>query len=101
VRRGDIWRYNPVIIREGQPTARLIVSADPLLESPDIPTVYVAHIVDTDPGSLLAVQVGGLGWAVMTRIDRPPRGRLVEQLGAASADEMEQVGTALRATFEL
>ena len=101
MRRGEVWRYNPVIAREGQPTARLIVSADPLNENTELPTVYVAHIIDGDPGGLLAVQINGFGWALTTRIDRPPRTRLVEQLGSATPDEMEHVSTALRATFEL
>jgi mRNA-degrading endonuclease toxin of MazEF toxin-antitoxin module len=101
VKRGEVWRYHPVIAREGQSTTRLVVSADPLNADPSVPTIYVAHVINSDPGSLLAVRIDDFGWALTTRIDRPPRSRLVEQLGTATTDEMDQVSTALRATFEL
>lgn len=54
-----------------------------------------------DPGSLLAVRIDGHGWALATEIDRPVRKRLTERIGEASAQEMEQVDAALRATFEI
>lgn len=59
------------------------------------------HVVDTDPESLLAVRIGSLGWASALQIDRPTRGRLTEQLGTATRDEMDQVDNAIRAAFEL
>ncbi len=101
MRRGEIWRYAPVVTRAGQSTTRLIVSADAINASVVLPTVYVMHIVDTDPESLLAVRIGNLGWASALQIDRPTRTRLTEQLGTATRDEMDQVDNALRAAFEL
>jgi len=101
VRRGDIWRYDPVIARAGQSTSRLVVSADSINRNEALPVVYVMHVVDTDPGSLLAVRIGEHGWAVATEIDRPVRKRLVEKLGEATAAEIEQVDNALRAVFDL
>jgi mRNA-degrading endonuclease toxin of MazEF toxin-antitoxin module len=66
-----------------------------------LPTVYAMHVVDSEPGSLLAVRVGELGWAFAMEIDRPPRRRLVEQLGRATPEELEQVDNAIRAVFEV
>lgn len=96
-----MWRYEPVIARAGQSTTRLIVSSDVINRNESLPVVYVMHVVDTDPGSLLAVRIGEHGWALATEIDRPVRKRLAEHLGEASAAEMEQVDNALRAVFDL
>jgi len=101
VRRGDLYRYEPVMVRAGQSTTRLIVSADAVNANTDLPTVYAMHVVDSDPGSLLAVRVGGFGWAFALEIDRPPRRRLVEHLGRATPEELEQVDNAVRAVFEV
>jgi mRNA-degrading endonuclease toxin of MazEF toxin-antitoxin module len=101
VRRGELWRYEPVIARAGQPTTRLVVSADSVNLNEAIPLVYVMIVTETDPGSLLAVRVGGHGWALATAIDRPVRKRLAEKLGEATSAEMEQVDNALRAVFDL
>jgi mRNA-degrading endonuclease toxin of MazEF toxin-antitoxin module len=101
VRRGELWRYEPVIARAGQSTTRLVVSADSVNRSEALPVVYVMHVVDSDPASLLAVGIGEHGWALATEIDRPIRKRLTEKLGEATTAEMEQVDTALRAVFEL
>lgn len=101
MRRGDLYRYEPVIVRPGQLTTRLIVSADALNDNDALPTVYAMHVVDSDPGSLLAVRVGEFGWAFALEIDRPPRRRLVEQLGRATPEELEQLDNAIRAVFEV
>jgi mRNA-degrading endonuclease toxin of MazEF toxin-antitoxin module len=101
VRRGDLYRYEPVMSRAGQSTTRLIVSADAINTNEDLPVVYAMHVVDSDPGSLLAVRIGEFGWAFALEIDRPPRRRLVEHLGHASPEELEQVDNAIRAAFEV
>jgi mRNA-degrading endonuclease toxin of MazEF toxin-antitoxin module len=101
VRRGEVWRYEPVIARAGRSTTRLVVSADSVNRNEALPIVYVMHVVDSDPASLLAVRIGEHGWALATEIDRPVRKRLTERLGEATTVEMEQVDTALRAVFDL
>lgn len=101
MRRGEIWRYEPVINRAGQSTARLVVSADSLNSNTGLPVVYVMHLADSDPRSLLAIRIDGHGWAISTEIDRPVRKRLVECIGRATADEMELVDNAIRATFDV
>lgn len=101
MRRGEVWRYEPVIARAGQSTTRLIVSADSINRNDALPVVYVMHLVDTDPRSLLAVRIGEHGWALATEVDRPVRKRLTEKLGEATAAEMDQVDAALRAVFGL
>jgi mRNA-degrading endonuclease toxin of MazEF toxin-antitoxin module len=101
VRRGEVWRYEPVIARAEQSTTRLIVSADSINRNDALPVVYVMHLVDTDPRSLLAVRIGEHGWALATEVDRPVRKRLTEKLGEATAAELDQVDAALRAVFDL
>jgi mRNA-degrading endonuclease toxin of MazEF toxin-antitoxin module len=101
VRRGDIYRYQPVLQREGQSNLRLIVSDDAINANGQIPTVFAMHVVADDPGGLLAVPVGEFGWAFALEIDRPLRRRLVEKLGEATAEETESIDNALRATFNL
>lgn len=100
VRRGELWRYEPVISRAGEPTTRLVVSAD-AVNGRDTATVYGMKVVATDPGSLLAVDVQPYGWALALEIERSLRRRLVERLGTATAEQMEAVDTALRAAFDL
>lgn len=101
MRRGDLYRYQPVLQREGQSTLRLIVSDDALNANPQIPTVFAMHVVADDPGGLLAVRIATFGWAFALEIDRPLRRRLVEKVGEATAEEMDAVDNALRATFSL
>ncbi len=101
MRRGELWRYDPVISRAGQSFIRLVISSDALNRSDALPVVYVMQVVDTDPGSLLAVRVGNHGWALATEIDRPVRKRLTERLGEATTQEMEQIDNAIRAAFDV
>ena len=101
MRRGELWRYDPVISRAGQSITRLVISSDALNRNDALPIVYVMQVVDTDPGSLLAVRVGNHGWALATGIDRPVRKRLTERLGEATTQEMEQIDNAIRATFDV
>lgn len=101
MRRGEVWRYEPVIARAGQSTTRLIVSADSINRNEALPIVYVMHVVDSDPQSLLAVRIGDNAWALATEIDRPVRKRLAEKIGEATTAEMDQVDSALRAVFDI
>lgn len=101
MRRGEVWRYEPVIARAGQSTTRLIVSADSINRNEALPIVYVMHVVDSDPQSLLAVRIGDNGWALATEIDRPVRKRLAEKIGEATTAEMDEVDSALRAVFDI
>jgi isopentenyldiphosphate isomerase len=50
-----------------QSTTRLIVSAAAVNENDALPTVYAMHVVDSDPGLLLAARVGQLGWPSLWR----------------------------------
>lgn len=101
MRRGDVWRYEPVAARPGQATLRLIVSADVINENADLPIILGLHIVESDPGSLLAIKIGGHGWARALSIEPVLRRRLVERLGAADAETMGAVAGALRAVQDL
>lgn len=100
MRRGEIWQYTPVIPRPGISIVRLVVSADVINES-ETPWVLGIHLVDRDPGSVLAQRISDHGWAVVTTIERVVRSRLGEQLGTATAEEMEQVDMALKACLDL
>jgi mRNA-degrading endonuclease toxin of MazEF toxin-antitoxin module len=101
VRRGEIWRYQPVAARPGQPTLRLIVSADIINANDQIPVVLTLHLVDTDPDSLLAVHVGEYGWARALSIEPAMRRRLIEHVDTVEHETMEQVSNALRAVQDL
>lgn len=101
MRRGEIWRYQPVAARPGHPTLRLIVSADAINTNDQVPVVLTVHLVDTDPDSLLAVRVGEHGWARALSVEPAMRKRLVEHVGTAEHATMEQVSNALRAVQDL
>jgi mRNA-degrading endonuclease toxin of MazEF toxin-antitoxin module len=100
MRRGEVWQYRGLLGRRGQSDKRLVVSADLLNESGDIATCYALHVVDSDPGSLLAVETPW-GWASVLLLDRPPRSMLTERLGEATPEQMDAVDNALRAVLEL
>ncbi len=100
MQRGEIYRYSPVTARP-QPTLRLVVAAQALIDS-GMPVLLCLPIVeDEDPESLLAPRIGELGWAVSTNIERTLVSRFTEQVGVATAEEMEQVAVALRAALDL
>lgn len=101
MRRGEVWRYQPVAERPGQSNLRLIISANAINDVDELPIVLAVHVVDTDPESLLAVQVGDHGWARVLSIEPVLRRRLVERVGMADAETMEAVDTALRAAQDL
>lgn len=100
LRRGAVHHYTPVLQRPGQSLSRLIVSADPLNESP-LPVVLGLQVVDRDPASLLSVRLEGHGWAVITTIEQVVRSRLAEPAGVISPDEQRAVDDALRAALDL
>lgn len=101
MRRGEVWRYEPVISRQGQSTTRLIVSANGINDAETLPVVFGVHILDSDPGQLLAVHVEPWGWASALTLERVMRRRLVENLGTAPDETLEQVDASLRAVLEL
>lgn len=103
MRRGEIWRYEPVIRRGDAPTLRLIVSADGIntAEPADAPVVFGVHVLATDPGKLLAVGVEPHGWASAMTLEVVLRRRLVERVDAVAPDVMELVDAALRVALEL
>jgi mRNA-degrading endonuclease toxin of MazEF toxin-antitoxin module len=80
---------------------RLVVSADVVNANDDLPIVLAVHLVDHDPGSLLAVRVGEHGWARALSIEPVMRRRLVERVGIADEAAVEQVANALRAVQDL
>jgi mRNA-degrading endonuclease toxin of MazEF toxin-antitoxin module len=101
VRRGEIWRYRPVLERPGQSTLRLIVSADGVNAAVGLPVVLGLHVLSSDPGGLLAVRIEPHGWASALTVEAVMRRRLVEHIGTAGGDAMELVDAALRAAQEL
>jgi mRNA-degrading endonuclease toxin of MazEF toxin-antitoxin module len=100
VRRGEVWRYEPVAARPGQSALRLIVSSD-VVNEVDLPVVLAIHLVDEDPDSMLAVRIGEHGWARAMSIEQVIRRRLVERIGAADSNAMDGVNAALRAVQDL
>lgn len=101
MRRGEIWRYNPVIARPGSSLARLIVSADGVNRVEELPVILGIQVVESDPGGLLAVEVPPWGWASALGVEQVLRRRLTERLDVVGPEVMEQVDRALRAALEL
>lgn len=100
MQRGEVWRYAPVTARP-QPTLRLVVAAQAFIDS-GTPVLVCLHVVEQDdPESLLAPSVAGLGWAVATSIERTLKSRFLEHVGTATADEMDQVSIAIKASLDL
>ena len=100
MQRVNLFVYVPVITRPGISILRLIVSSDTINNS-EIPWVLGVHLLESDPGSLLAPRIGDHGWAVVTTIERVMRSRLGEQTGVATPEELHQVDIALRAALGL
>lgn len=98
MQRGEIWAYNPVTTRP-QPRLRLVISADVINDAS--PLLICLQVVEDDPQSLLAPRLGDVGWAVATLIERTLTSRMTEQVGTATAEDMEQVDIALRAALAL
>jgi mRNA-degrading endonuclease toxin of MazEF toxin-antitoxin module len=100
-RRGEVWRYDPVVYRRGVSVLRLIVSAEPINRDAALRVVLGVNVVDSDPGGLLAVAVDDLGWVSALTVQPIMRSRLLERIAIATPETMEQVGTALRAAQDL
>jgi mRNA-degrading endonuclease toxin of MazEF toxin-antitoxin module len=100
VRRGEIYRYQPVTARP-QPTLRLVVAAQALIDAGEVVLLCVPIVEQDDPSSLLAPRVGEHGWAVVTLLERTLVSRMTLYVGEATDDEMEQVAVALRAALEI
>ncbi len=101
MRRGEIWRYEPVTTRPGQSNRRLVVSSNIINANDELPVVLALHLVDADPHSLLAIGVGTHGWARALSIEPVMRRRLVELLGEADTTAMDAISNALRTVQEL
>lgn len=103
MRRGEIWRYDPVIRRGERPALRLIVSADGInsADHRDAPVVFGVHLLPTDPGKLLAVRVDPHGWASAMTLETVIRRRLIEHVDTVEDEVLDQVDSALRATLDL
>lgn len=99
--RGEVWRYATAINRPGLSTARLVVSAAAINRAEQLPVVLALHVVDTDPGGLLAVGLGEHGWASALSIEPSLRSRLVERLAVIDPATMDRVDAALRAAQDL
>ena len=98
--RGQIWRYDPVLVRENRSVLRLIVSSD-AINGADLPTAFAVHVVPDADDSLLFVAVDPHGWAAAGTLEQVLRRRLSEHIGTVSAESMEAVDIALRALLEL
>ncbi|GAA5078306.1 type II toxin-antitoxin system PemK/MazF family toxin [Nocardia iowensis] len=99
--RGEVWTYEPIINRPGVSTRRLIISAAPINENPHLKVVLTLHILESDPGGLLAVEIGSHGWASALHPEATVRRRLNECVGVADAEMMDRVSAALRAAQDL
>ncbi|MEQ3549670.1 hypothetical protein WIS52_04215 [Pseudonocardia nematodicida] len=98
--RGEVRSYAPVLPRKGQSLVRVIMSAD-AFNATSAPIVYSVHVVDTDPGNLLSVELAGHGFALATTLEGTMKSRLGDVQGTISLDEREAIERALRALLDL
>lgn len=101
MKRGEVWRYSPVLQRPGQSTLRLVVSSDAINAVEELPVVLGLHILGSDPGGLLAVYIKPYGWASALTIEAVIRRRLVELVSTTDPETLELVDAALRAAQDL
>ncbi len=99
--RGEIRRYRSVLGRPGQPTLRLVLSADHVNRDPARRMVITAQVLGDDPAGLLHPQVGPSSWAALATLQPTLRSRLDELVGQATADQMESVGATLGALLDI
>lgn len=100
MQRGEVYQYLPVLPRPGQSRARLIISGQGV-NAADHPVVLGLQVLDRDPGGLLSIGIGELGWASVLTIEAVLRGRLGDRLYRATQEEMDAVSIALRAAQDL
>jgi beta-glucosidase-like glycosyl hydrolase len=101
VLRGEVYLYEPAIAlppRRGRSNLRLIVSSDELNTRPGQRLVRGVQVLTEDPGELLAVPTAHGFAAVMTSEVIIAR-RLVQLVGAVTADELAAVDVAIRAMY--
>lgn len=89
-----------MVERPGQSRARLIVSGQAVNDA-DRPILLGLQILDRDPGGLLSIRLGEIGWASILTIEVVMRRRLGELLYVATDEEMDAVSIALRAAQDL
>ena len=96
--RGEVWRYVP----KGSPRQQtvVIVSSDGINQS-SRPWLLGAPLTADDPGDILAVQVGTLGWVSAGNLTRLYRDWFSEQIGQLEQETLYLLDTALRAALDL
>ncbi len=100
MQRGEVYEYVPVLARPGQSRMRLIISGSSINDA-EHPVVLGLQVVDRDPGGLLNVGIGNLGWAPVLTIEAVLRRRLGQVVGVATDEEMDAVATVLRVAQDL
>jgi mRNA-degrading endonuclease toxin of MazEF toxin-antitoxin module len=97
VRRGEIWTYRPVLNRPGQAVHRLVLTPQDYNERAGRVTVLTAHVVEVDPGDLVAVRAGDTGWATLGLLETTPKRMLVEHVDDVTPEQMTSVAAVLAA----
>jgi len=100
VQRGEVYECVPVLARPGQSRMRLIISGSSINDA-EHPVVLGLQVVDRDPGGLLNVGIGNLGWAPVLTIEAVLRRRLGQVIGVATDEEGDAVATVLRVAQDL
>jgi mRNA-degrading endonuclease toxin of MazEF toxin-antitoxin module len=100
VQRGEVYEYLPVLARPGQSRMRLIISSQSINDA-DHPVVLGLQVLERDPGGLLSVRIGELGWAPVLTIEAVLRRRLGSFIATATDEEMEAISTVLRVAQDL
>lgn len=90
-----------IIDRPGAARHRLVVAAAPIAEDDTLAVVLTLQVYDEDPGGLLSVHVGDVGFASALSPEATVRRRLGEVVHICSEAELTAVDAAMRAAFDL
>ncbi|MBB5917609.1 mRNA-degrading endonuclease toxin of MazEF toxin-antitoxin module [Nocardia transvalensis] len=102
MRRGEVWRYAPVL-PDGTPAPRrttVVVVSDPAVITSPYRWLHVVPFAADDPGHVLTIHTCH-GWADALEFHRVYRVWLAELAGELSAEEMDALDTRLRAALSL
>lgn len=101
MRYGELWRVSGL----ARDRDVVIVSADPINVGSQYPNVQGVPVVDelAAPANLLVVGVTApaAGKALIPDVGPVPKTRLLERLGAAPEEELDEIRRGLAALFDL
>ena len=99
MQRGEVRRHQNIIQREGAADFRLIVASTPIAGDDGLATVMTLLVFDDDPGGLLSVRCGDVGFASALRPEATVRRRLGEVVHVLTEEERQALDAAMQVGF--